>query len=128
MGFLRNIVKDGIGLIGKHAMNVANGATGGLAGTTMHMINHSLNANAGLIGKVARGLGRKLLSDNVRGKLSNAADKAINVLPSGPMKDALSKINNIAQGKPTYTGVKPMNHTTKTKNMRSHTRNTTFRD
>ena len=96
MGFQRWF-KEGVGLAGKHLMNVANASTGGLAGK---LVNGGLNAaskNAGLIGKGLNWIGHKVLNDRAREKLSNFADEALEYIPSGKVKKVLSKINNAAQ-------------------------------
>lgn len=61
MGFLKKIIKNGIGLAGNQVMNMANSATGGLAGKIFNATVNKVNKNSGIIGKVARGLGKKFL-------------------------------------------------------------------
>lgn len=99
MGFLKSIIKKGIGIAGKTVGNYLNSVTGGLAGKVGDLIHK----NAGLLGKVAGGLGRSILSDNARNFLSKAADKALEYIPSGKVKDTLSKMNDAAQGRTSQT-------------------------
>ena len=98
-GFLKKFIKTGIGLAGKHLMNFANSATGGLAGKIVNTAIDGVNKHAGVIGKVAQGIGQKLFSDKTREKISNFADKAIKFIPKGNVRTALEKVNNAAQGR-----------------------------
>lgn len=98
-GFFKNFVRQGLGLAGKHLMNAANAATGGLAGKLVNGAIDGATKNAGVIGKVASQLGKRFLSDKTRNWLSKTADKALDYLPDGNVKTALSKINNAAQGR-----------------------------
>ena len=98
-GFFKKLIKTGIGLASKHLMNFANSATGGLAGKVVNTAIDGVNKHAGIIGKVAQGIGRKLLSDKTREKISNFADKAIKYIPKGNVRTALEKVNNAAQGR-----------------------------
>lgn len=107
MGFLKKIIKNGIGLAGNQVMNMANSATGGLAGKIFNATVNKVNKNSGIIGKVARGLGKKFLNDKTREKISNITDTAIKYIPKGNVRTALENINNAAQGK--------SNHNIKTK-------------
>ena len=100
MGFIKNFVKTGLGLAGKHLMNWANTATGGLAGKLVNTVVDGANKHAGIIGKVASSIGQKLLSDETRNKISKFTDKALEYIPEGSVKTALTKINNAAQGRP----------------------------
>ena len=97
--FLKKFIKTGIGLAGKHLMNFANSATGGLAGKVVNSAIDGINKHAGVIGKVAQGIGRKLLSDKTRDRISNIADTAIKYIPKGNVRTALEKVNNAAQGR-----------------------------
>ena len=98
-GFLKKFIKRGIGIAGKNLMNFANGATGGLAGKVVDNVIDGVNKHAGVIGKVAQGIGRPLLSDKARTTISNLADSAIKYIPKGNVRTALEKINNAAQGR-----------------------------
>lgn len=98
MGF-KSWIRTGIGLVGKHAMNFLNGATGGLAGMIANKVTDSMDNNSGLIGKVVGHLGRKYLSQKTRDRLSRFADKALDYLPDSKVKTALTKINDSAQNK-----------------------------
>ncbi len=98
-GFLKKFIKTGIGLAGKHLMNFANSATGGLAGKIVNTAIDGVNKHAGVIGKVAQGIGQKLFSDKTREKISNFVDKAIKFIPKGNVRTALEKVNNAAQGR-----------------------------
>ena len=80
-------------------MNFANSATGGLAGKIVNTAIDGVNKHAGVIGKVAQGIGQKLFSDKTREKISNFADKAIKFIPKGNVRTALEKVNNAAQGR-----------------------------
>ena len=115
MGFFKSLVKGAL----KHGtgalMNVANTATGGLASKVSNSIVSGAKNNAGLIGKVASGIGKHVLSDSTRNKLSSIADKAIKYIPNGEVRTALTKINNVAQGRNENYNVK-----TKMKNMNSN--------
>lgn len=102
MGFFKNMVRNAVGLAGKTVGDWANSVTGGLAGKVGNLVKE----NAGLIGKVAGGLGRAVLSDNARNFLSKAADKALKYIPNGSVKDALQKMNNAAQGRDEDYGLK----------------------
>ena len=98
-GFLKKFIKTGIGLAGKHLMNFSNGVSGGLAGKVVDNAIDGVNKHAGVIGKVAQGIGRKLLSDKTRANISNLADTAIKYIPKGNVRTALEKVNNVAQGR-----------------------------
>lgn len=99
MGLLKRFIKNGVSLAGKHVMNWANAATGGLAGKVADNVVNKVNKHSGVIGKVAQGIGRKLFSDKTREKMSNLADSAIKYLPKGNVRTALEKVNNAAQGR-----------------------------
>lgn len=105
-GFFKKFIKTGIGLASKHLMNFANSATGGLAGKVVNTAIDGVNKHAGIIGKVAQGIGRKLLSDKTREKISNFADTAIKYIPKGNVRTALEKVNNAAQGRKENYSVK----------------------
>ena len=87
-------------------MNFANSATGGLAGKVVNTAIDGVNKHAGIIGKVAQGIGRKLLSDKTSEKISNFADTAIKYIPKGNVRTALEKVNNAAQGRNVNYSVK----------------------
>lgn len=106
MGFWRNLASDGIGILGKSLMGAANAATGGLAGTAVDSVVSGAHKHSGLIGKIAKGIGEKYLSEGARKSFASMADKAINFMPAGKMKDALSKINDSAQGRTSSTTAK----------------------
>ena len=99
MGFLKSLVKKGIGLAGKHLMNTANNMTGGLAGKILDKGVSIANKHSGLIGKTLNTIGKNIFSDETRNKMSNIADKALKYIPSGKIKDTLTKINDAAQGR-----------------------------
>ena len=99
MGFLRKLIKQGIGIAGKQLMNQANAWTGGLAGKAINSMVSGANNNAGLIGSVANKLGNKFLNLGARKMLSSTADQAIKYIPKGSVRDALTKINDAAQGR-----------------------------
>ena len=98
MGFGKYI-RSGVGLLGKTAMNYANGLTGGLAGQVLDKATDLVSNNAGLIGKVAKTVGNSFLNENTRNKISSFTDKAMKYIPEGKIKTALSKVNNVAQGR-----------------------------
>ena len=99
MGF-KQWFKEGIGLAGKHLMNVANASTGGLAGKIGNDILNYANKNAGLIGKGLNKFGHWILNDRGREKVSNAADKVLEQMPkSWKVSKVLNKINDAAQGR-----------------------------
>ena len=112
-GFLKKFIKTGVGLATKHLMNFANNNTGGLAGKLVDSAINGVNKHAGLIGKVAQGIGRKVLSDETREKLSNFADSAIKYIPKGSVRTALEKVNNAAQGRPNNKSLGESNIKTK---------------
>ena len=91
MGFLKSLVKKGIGLAGKHLMNTANNMTGGLAGKILDKGVSIANKHSGLIGKTLNTIGKNIFSDETRNKMSNLADKALKYIPSGKIKDTLTK-------------------------------------
>ena len=112
-GFLKKFIKTGVGLATKHLMNFANNHTGGLAGKLVNTAIDGVNKHAGIIGKVAQGIGRNLLSDETREKLSNFADSAIKYIPKGSVRTALEKVNNAAQGRPNNKSIGDNNIKTK---------------
>lgn len=99
MGFMKKFIKTGIGLVGKHLMNFADSATGGIASRLVNSAVDGVNKNAGIIGKVVRGAGKKLFNDKTRDTISNIADTALKYLPKGNIRTALEKVNNAAQGR-----------------------------
>ena len=100
MGLMHNMIRSGIGLAGKTLMGAANGVSGGLAGRLLNRTLNYSNSHSGVIGKVAGDVGRKVFSDSFRNKLSNAANKAIEYIPSGKVKDTLKRLNEATQNKP----------------------------
>ena len=92
-------IRSGVGLLGKTAMNYANGLTGGIAGQVLDKATDLVSNNAGLIGKVARNVGKSFLDENTRNAISSFTDKAMKYIPEGKIKTALSKVNNVAQGR-----------------------------
>ena len=105
MGF-KSYIKQGVGLLGKVGMGYADSLTGGLASKVVHSGVKFLDKNAGVIGKVARTLGKNYLSDETRGKIQNYAQQAIKYMPDGSIKTALNKISQAAQGKKVKEGAK----------------------
>lgn len=99
MGIMKNLIQGAIGAGAKSLMGAADAASGGLASKLTDTVIKGADSHAGLIGKVASGIGQKFLSDKTRSAMSNIANKAIDYLPSGSVKTALSKINDAAQGK-----------------------------
>ena len=100
MGLMHNMIRSGIGLAGKTLMRAADGVSGGIASRLLNRTLDYAKSHSGVIGKVAGDVGRKFLSDTVRDKLSNAATKAIDYIPSGKVKDTLKRINEATQNKP----------------------------
>ena len=98
MGF-KSWIKQGIGLAGKHLMNAANAYTGGLAGKIFNKGLEHVDKQSGVIGSGLKWIGNKILSDENRQKLSNIADKVLDYIPDGKVKNTLSKINDAAQGR-----------------------------
>ena len=92
-------IRSGVGLLGKTAMNYANGLTGGLAGQVLDKATDLVSNHAGLIGKVAKTVGNNFLNENTRNAISSFTDKAMKYIPEGKIKTALSKVNNAAQGR-----------------------------
>lgn len=97
MGLAKDFIQGGVGLLGKAAMGVADHYTGGLASKFVNKGLDAVNRNSGLIGKVAGNIGRSVLSDSTRNKMANAANKAIEYLPSGKVKDTLKSLNESTQ-------------------------------
>ena len=100
MGLMHNMIRSGIGLAGKTLMGAANGVSGGLASRLLNCTLDYAKSHSGVIGKVAGDAGRRYLSESFRNKLSNAANKAIEYIPSGKVKDTLKRINEATQNKP----------------------------
>ena len=96
MGVMKNLLRSGIGVVGKSIMNVADAHTGGLASQLLNKTMDFTNDNAGIIGKVVGGIGRSVLSNNARKKLADVSTNAINMLPSGQVKQTLKSINESA--------------------------------
>ncbi len=99
MGLFKKLFKGAVGTAGKYLMGVADSATGGLASKLTNTVVQGANKHAGVIGKVMGGIGRAVLNDNAREKLSKFADSALKYIPGGAVKTALKKINNAAQGR-----------------------------
>ena len=96
MGVMKNLLRSGIGVVGKSIMNVADAHTGGLASQLLNKTMDFTHGNAGIIGKVVGGIGRSVLSNNARKKLADVSTNAINMLPSGKVKQTLKSINESA--------------------------------
>ena len=96
MGVMKNLLRSGIGVVGKSIMNVADAHTGGLASQLLNKTMDFTNDNAGIIGKVVGGIGRSVLSNSARKKLADVSTNAINMLPSGKVKQTLKSINESA--------------------------------
>lgn len=94
-GFFKNFVRQGLGLAGKHLMNAANAATGGLAGKLVNGAVDGATKNAGVIGKVASQLGKRFLSDKTRNWLSKTADKALPTPANRKIILCWSRINHL---------------------------------
>lgn len=103
MGFGK-FIRQGVGLLGKAAMGVADSYTGGLASKVVNSGVKFLDKNAGVIGKVAGTLGKHFLSDDTRNKIQNLTHTAIKYMPDGSVKTALNKISQAAQGKKVKDG------------------------
>lgn len=99
MGLLSKIVKTGLGAAANWAKGTLNSATGGMAGVLGNKVLDAAHKHSGILGKVVGGIGRAVLNDNARNSLSKAADTAMKFIPSGKVKDTLSKINNAAQNR-----------------------------
>ena len=103
MGLYKNIIKPEIkknlGHYGRKLFNVANVASVGRLRGLYNAATDFMDNHSGLIGKVAGHVGKKFLSQNMRDKISNAANEVIDVLPNSKLKGALIKINNAAQNK-----------------------------
>ncbi len=99
MGLFKHMFKSALGKTMKNGMNFLNANTGGLAGKLTGTILKGASDHAGTIGKVASGLGKAFLSDKARQGLSKMADSALKYIPKGNVKNALTKINNSAQGR-----------------------------
>ena len=97
-----DLVKKGVGLAGKYVLNTANAYTGGLAGKILNDSTNWLNKGKTIseVGSELNSLGHWLLNDKGRQGLSNLADKALTIMPNGKIKNILSKINDVAQGRP----------------------------
>lgn len=96
MGIAKKLIRSGIGAVGNYLMNIADAHTGGLAGKLMRKTMKFTDKNSGLIGKVVGDIGRSVLPLNARNALTNASNKAIDLLPSGKIKDTLKSINESA--------------------------------
>ena len=110
MGLFKKLFKTAVGTAGKHLMGMADSVTGGLASKLTNTVVQGANKHAGVIGKVMGGIGRAVLSDNTREKLSNYADSALKYIPGGAVKTALKKINNAAQGRDENYGINKSKH------------------
>lgn len=95
-------------------MNAADVYSGGLASKLTDKGLNAIQKNSGIIGKVAGGIGRSVLSDSFRDKMSNAANQAIKYLPNGKVKDTLKSLNDSAQNKfNSIVQPKRLNHSSK---------------
>ena len=99
MGIMKHIMQGSLDVGAKSLMGAADAATGGLASKLTNTMIHGVHNNAGVIGKVASGIGKSMLNDKFRGKLAGIADKALDYIPAGTVKTALTKINDEAQGR-----------------------------
>ena len=117
MGF-KSWIKQGIGLAGKHLMNAANAYTGGLAGKIFNKGLEHVDKQSGVIGNGLKWIGNKILSDENRQKLSNIADKVLDYIPDGKVKNTLSKINDAAQSRNMNT-IHHDQHKTKPRKLKS---------
>jgi hypothetical protein len=90
MGLLSKALKLGGNLVSAGLNHVTGGAAGVLGNKALDFANK----HSGVIGKVIGGIGRAALSDETRSKISNFAEKAIDVLPKGRIKSTLSSINS----------------------------------
>lgn len=79
--------------------NTGLGAAAGLIGKGASWLGRKIYEKAGVIGKHLGNLGKETLPKYDRFVWSNAADFAINHMPKGNIKDTLSKINDAAQGR-----------------------------
>lgn len=102
MGLSKDIIKGTI----KGGLNAALLAGDVYTGGLVTPLLSGLNDNSGLIGKAAGWMGKKVLKDNARNWLSNAADKALEYIPTdNAVGQALHKMNNTAQGRDEYHGM-----------------------
>ena len=97
MGLIKRLIQNGIGVVGKHLINLADIPTGGLTSKLLNKTADYAKDNAGLIGNTIGRMGRMVLSQSIRDKLSDAATNAIKLLPTGKVKDTLKSINESAQ-------------------------------
>lgn len=112
--FMKHFIRDGIGIAGKTLMNAADVYSGGLASKLTDKGLNAIQKNSGIIGKVAGSIGRSVLSDSIRNKMSNAANQAIKYLPNGKVKDTLKSLNDSAQNKfNSIVQPKRLNHSSK---------------
>ena len=99
MGIMKHIMQGALDVGAKSLMGAADAATGGLATKLTNTMIHGVHNNAGVIGKVASGIGKSILNDKFRGKLAGIADKALDYILAGTVKTALTEINDEAQGR-----------------------------
>ena len=97
MGF-QDWVKEGIGLGGKYLFDEANRRYDGIGSKVLKNSVKYGNHYGGLIGGVLNWAGNKYLSDAKRSNLSNVANKVLDYIPDGDVKNTLTKINNATQG------------------------------
>ena len=97
MGLIKRLIQNGIGVAGRHLINMADVPTGGLMSKLLNGTVDYAKANSGLIGNVIGRMGRSVLNRSIRNKLSDVATNAIKLLPSGKVKDTLKSINESAQ-------------------------------
>ena len=94
---IKRLIQSGIGVVGKHLINLADIPTGGLTSKLLNKTADYAKDNAGLIGNTIGRMGRSVLHQSIRDKLSDAATNAIKLLPTGKVKDTLKSINESAQ-------------------------------
>ena len=99
MGMMKHLMHGAREAGAKSLMGAADAATGGLASKLTKSMIEGANKHAGVIGKVASDIGKSMFSDNFRKNLASVADKALEYIPAGNVKNALSKINDEAQGR-----------------------------
>ncbi len=63
------------------------------------IIHNYANKKAGIIGRAARKIGYRYMSENTRNKFADVADTAIDFMPTGRVKNTLKRINDYAQGR-----------------------------
>jgi hypothetical protein len=61
------------------------------------LIRNNRDKVVGIAGKVAGEIGRNILPEHVRNAVSTIADKAIDLVPEGKVKETLKELNDTAQ-------------------------------